>query len=77
MRCLKKRLSKIVDSKNENLQKSILGQINALKSEVYVKHKAFEAEVKAEQIDIQNMQSEMSNLSEKIKDLNTVVRYHF
>ena len=61
-----------LDSKNENLQKSILGQINALKSEVYVKHKAFEAEVKAEQIDIQNMQSIMSNLSEKIKDLAEV-----
>ena len=61
-----------LENKNESLQKSISGQINALKSEVYVKHKSFEAEVKAEQIDIQNMQSEMSNLSEKIKDLPEV-----
>ena len=61
-----------LENKIENLQKSISGQINALKSEVYVKHKSFEAEVKAEQIDIQNMKSEMSNLSEKIKDLPEV-----
>ena len=61
-----------LENKNESLQKSISGQINALKSEVYVKHKSFEAEVKAEQIDIQNMKSEMSNLSEKIKDLPEV-----
>ena len=69
---LKNSNSEQIQNQNENLQKSILGQINALKSEVYVKHKSFEAEVKAEQIDIQNMKSEMSNLSEKIKDLPEV-----
>ena len=64
---------KELENKNENLQNSMSSQIDELKNEVSKKQKSFEAEVKAGQIDIQNMmQSQIGHLSEKIKDFALV-----